>query len=189
VAVYPMSLPPKVKVTREVSEVTASICGGFVPCDVVRTFAVVAPEHETSTSQPPGSDSCGWTGYRRRPIVSGCLAQRRMSSQERRILPRLQNEQRWLRSSNSTHRKCKLLPGQQCRRVKAQPSIVKSSCFSRYRSPDQDDHTNGPARPTPLRGGNDADPIGFVVAGRDPQSCRSGSPRSDTQNVADQRTL
>jgi hypothetical protein len=46
-----MSLPPTVKVTREVSEVTASICGGFVPCDVVRTFAVVAPEHDTSTSE------------------------------------------------------------------------------------------------------------------------------------------
>jgi hypothetical protein len=51
VVVYPMSLPPTVKVTREVSEFTASICGGFVPCDVVRTFAVVAPEHETSTSE------------------------------------------------------------------------------------------------------------------------------------------
>jgi hypothetical protein len=46
-----MSLPPTVKVTREVSEVTALICGGFVPCDVVRTFDVVAPEHETSTRE------------------------------------------------------------------------------------------------------------------------------------------
>jgi hypothetical protein len=51
VAVYPMSLPPTVKVTREVSEVTAPICGGFVPCGVVRTFDVVAPEHETSTRE------------------------------------------------------------------------------------------------------------------------------------------